>query len=179
MWERSSHARQAVVPVQTELAKRSWASNKPQADLLKEQRELAQKVDAIQKFVGSRVIWTKYTYDISERLPANATLTMFQGVCELEDAAKGKPKKSFNVRAEAPIAEDGTSPKEIDGFLTALRGHPLLQRDFPLVELADIKCTQSTRKEDVPNAVFTVTCLPKTTAPSAAAPKDDAKKAHK
>ncbi len=178
MFGRSHHAQKAIAPVHAELAKRSWAITKQQPDLLKEQRELTQKVDAIQKFVGSRVIWTKYTYDIAGRLPDNATLTMFQGVCELEDPAKGKPKKSFSVRAEAPIGDDGATPKEIDGFLTALRGHPMLQRDFPLVELADIKCTQPTSKDQQPAAMFTVICLPKV-AGASATPKVAAKEAHK
>ncbi len=168
MLGRSHHAEQSIVPVRAELAKRTWANTKSQPDLGKEQRDLSLKVDSIRKFVGSRIIWTTYTHDISERLPENATLTMFQGMCELDDAAKTRPKKSFSIRAEAEIPEDGAMPKEIDVFLTALRGHPLLQRDFPLVELADIKCTQPNRKDQKPTAMFTVLCLPKPTQPSQA-----------
>jgi hypothetical protein len=179
MLGRSHHARKEVAPLRAELAKRSWAVPKQQADLLKEQRDLTQKVDAIQKFVGSRVLWTRYTYDIAGRLPENATLTMFQGVCELDDPTKGKTKKSFSVRAEAPIGDDGATPKEIDGFLTALRGHPMLQQDFPLVELADIKCTQPNTKDKKPTAMFTVVCLPKATTGGPAAPKPAGKEAHK
>jgi hypothetical protein len=90
-------------------------------------------------------------------------LTMFYGLCELENQGKQgviKPKKSFIIRASAPNPEDGSTPKEVDRFLTALRGHPLLQRDFPLVDLADIKFFQPNVKA-APSSLFTVVCLPK------------------
>lgn len=163
MLTRSNGAHKAIAPVQAELAKHSWAVSKQQGDLQKEQQLLSQKVDAVRKFVTSRILWTTYTQDISVRLPATATLKTFQGICELEFSEKlaGKPKKSFVVAAVAPIGEDGTTPKEIDGFLSSLRGHPLLQRDFPLVKLADIKCSQTTKEGTRPDALFTVICLPK------------------
>jgi hypothetical protein len=163
MLSRSGAAQKAIAPVQAELAKHSWAASKPQTDLQNEQQLLTQKVDAIRKFVTSRILWTSYTHDISVRLPTTATLKTFQGICELESSGKmaTKPKKSFIISAAAPISEDGTTPKEIDGFLTALRGHPLLQRDFPVVKLADIKCSQTARNGQRPDALFTVICLPK------------------
>jgi hypothetical protein len=170
------HVQQAVVPVNLELAKRAWAANKSQADLNKEQRELLQQVEAVKKFVSTRVRWTEYTHDVAERLPEKSTLTLFQGMCELEDGGK-KPKKLFTVRAEAPIDSNGTMPTQVDDFLTSLRGDPLLKRDFPNVELTDIKTTQPARKEESATAIFTVLCVPKATA--APAPKAAAAGGHK
>jgi len=178
MLTRSSSAEKAVAPVQAELEKHGWVRHKQQAELQKEKQDLTLKVDAIRKFSVDRIMWTKYTYDISARLPANATLIAFLGICEMDDGgkSKSKPKKSFLVRATAPVAEDGSAPKEIDNFLTALRGHPLLQKDFPLVELADIKRAQAERGKPA-NALFTVLCLPKPT--GAAASPGASKKGNK
>jgi hypothetical protein len=133
-------------------------------DLEKEKKDLEQKVEAVRRFVSSRIIWTSYTHDIASRLPASATLNSFHGLCELEYFGKQKegvlkPKKSFVIRAAAPIAQDGSTPKEIDRFLTALRGHPLLKRDFPEVELAEIKWFQPSVTA-APSALFMIVCLP-------------------
>ncbi|HWA98127.1 MAG TPA: hypothetical protein VG713_06525 [Pirellulales bacterium] len=171
----AQHAEKAIVPVRAELAKRAWANNKPQADLVKEQRELTAKVEAVKKFAGTRILWTKYLQDVADRLPASATLTMLQGMAELDTGGK-RPKKSFTMRAESAINESGVMPSEIDEFLASLRGDPLLKRDFPDIELTDIKTTQPSRKDEVAQAIFTVLCLPKTIAPAAKPPEA---KAHK
>jgi hypothetical protein len=170
----SRHARNAVVPVAAELAKRPWANGRAQADLNKEKTDLTAKVEAIKKFVGSRIRWTEYTHDVSARLPDAATLSLFQGLGELEEGGgKGKAKRSFTLRGEAAVDRDGLMPKEIDDFLVSLRSDPLLKRDFPLVEVSDIKVTQPTRKDEFPMAVFTVLCLPKASAPPPAPPKPE------
>jgi len=159
---RSQKVENALVPVQAQYAKRAWLASMPQAEIQKERQDLEQRVEAVRKFVSTRIIWTAYTHDISTRLPADATMTMFQGLCELETSGKNavKPKKVFTIRASAPIAQDGSTPKEIDGFLTALRDNALLKRDFPIVDLADIKWYQPNVKAAA-NALFTVICLPK------------------
>jgi hypothetical protein len=158
---RSLH--EALVPVRVELGQRAWLEKALPAQLQKEQKELEQKVEAIRRFAGTRIIWTEYTRDIAERLPPTATLISFTGQCEIEVPGKQtaiKPKKSFVVRASALIEEDGTTPKEVDRFLTALREDPLLTRDFPLVSLADIKFFQPNINADA-SSLFTVVCLPK------------------
>ena len=55
-------------------------------------------------------------------------------------------------------------PHEIDGFLNALRNHPLLKNDFPDVVLADIKRFQVFSGAQ-PMASFSVVCLPKAKGP--------------
>jgi hypothetical protein len=173
---------EALVPVRTEITGRAWLTTAQQADIQKERQELSQKVEAIRKFVSTRIIWTLYTHDIAERLPVDATLMMFHGLCELETGKNViKPKKTFTIRASAPITQDGSTPKEIDRFLVALRGDPLLKQDFPIVDLADIKWYQPNVMAPA-TALFTVVCMPKaTSAPKPAQDKDAAKaegKAH-
>ncbi len=59
-------------------------------------------------------------------------------------------------------------PKEIDAYLEQLRADPLMSRDFPLIEIADLKSTQSLGGRVL--ADFTVKCLPKTEALCPVAP---------
>jgi hypothetical protein len=173
----------ALKPVQAENAKREWLSSTPEAQLQTEQKDLEQRVNAISKFVSSRVTWTAYTHDLSQRLPAEATLTVFHGLCELESTGKKesviKPKKQLTFMGVAPIADDGSIPKEVDTFLTALRDDPLLKRDFPVVELDEIKWFQPNITAP-PDALFTVICLPKPmAAPAKSADGKDKGKAGK
>jgi len=152
--------------VQAANARRAWAQSLTPGQLDKEKSDLEQKVRAVEAFLGTRIIWSSYTHDLPARLPANASLLSFHGLCELDvlgtkKATGLKNKKSLALRATAPIAMDGVIPGEIDDFLDTLRGHPLLKHDFPVVELADIKSFQGgTPTKSVAN--FTVICLPKT-----------------
>ena len=165
--------------VRSETGGRHWLGSLTEQQLGKEKQDLEQRVDAIRKFVSTRILWTAYTHDIPSRLPKNSTLNSFHGICELEKKGKKdlniKPKKSFVMRIGAPIAQDGAVPKEVDDFLDSLRGHALLKRDFPMVDLADIKWYQPNVGAQ-PTAYFTVVCLPKQTGssdPSAGPEKTD------
>ena len=51
-------------------------------------------------------------------------------------------------------------PKEIDELLDSLRGDELLHRDFPLIEVADLKRSQKNTGAK-PTVDFSVICLPK------------------
>jgi hypothetical protein len=171
---------QAVAPVTADLAKHGWQRGKPQGELTKERDFLSQRVEAIRKFIGTRVVWARFTSDISGRLPRTANLTGLQGFCELEDGnTKTKSKKSLIVRASAPIAKDGSTPQEIDQFLNTLHDSPLLHRDFPIASLADIKWAEVKRKDSVPEALFTVICLAKPSGPPAAPGEHGGKEEHK
>jgi hypothetical protein len=170
---------EALVPVRVEIAQRAWLEKALQAQLQKEQTDLQQKVEAIRRFAGTRIIWTEYTHDIAERLPPTATLVSFTGQCELETPGKQaavKPKKSFVLRASALIEEDGAVPKEVDRFMTALRDDPLLMRDFPQIVCEDIKHFQPNVTVD-PSVLFTVLCLPKA-AGGSPKPADKSEKTH-
>jgi hypothetical protein len=166
----------AYTAVQSETVGRHWLKSLSEPQLQNEKKELELRVDGMRKFLDTRIIWTAYTHDLPSRLPDNATINSFQGVCEMEkkgrkDDQAMKPKKSILLRINAPIADNGAAPKEIDGFLDALRGHELLKREFPLVELADIKWFQPVMNAR-PTAFFTVVCLPKPTGRGAAAKTD-------
>lgn len=164
-----NHSYQAVRAQNAEIA---WAASPSEAQLETEKKDLEQKAAAVRKFLESRVIWTSYTRDIATRLPTNSVLTSFQGTCELgasgdKKGGNAKPKKSLVLRGAAPMADGGAMPPEIDEFLESLRGHPLLRRDFPVVELADLKQSPA-RSQAAPAASFSVVGQPRA---NKAAPK--------
>jgi hypothetical protein len=162
--DRSSALYANYLKVQAENERYNWAGSITIAELDKEKKDLERKTDAFRSFVGTRVLWSKYTSDISERLPDNITLSSMHGVHELETVQKGiavsGAKPSFILRASTPLGSDGAVPPEIDAFLSSLKRNPLLRRDFPNIELTDIK---STRVAEISKskATFTIVCLPK------------------
>ncbi len=167
--------------IRSETDGRHWLTSRTQQQLDKEKQELEQRVDSIRKFLSTRVVWSTYTHDIPRQLPENSTLNSFHGVCETEkkgrkDDKSSKPKNTFTMRIGAPITSEGAVPKEVDEFLDALRDNESLKRDFPLVELADIKWFQPFIGAQ-PTAFFTVVCLPKPT--NAGAPAMPAEKSTK
>jgi hypothetical protein len=57
-----------------------------------------------------------------------------------------------------PIAPNGSMPQEIDALLSALRNDPLLQKDFPQIDLGGIRRSQSYGSQST--AELTVVCQP-------------------
>jgi hypothetical protein len=158
------NVQEARAAVQAENSRHECLASAGVGALEKERKDLHQRVEAVRKFLESRILWTPYTHDLPARLPAQAYLTSVHGLCELTDQGKKKeatikPKKSFVLRGAAPISPDGSIPKDIDALLTAVRNHPLLKRDFPIVQLSDIKRIQSLGGAQ-PMVNFTVICLP-------------------
>jgi hypothetical protein len=150
--------------VREQNAQHAWAASLRKPQLEKEKRDLQQQVAAVRKFLNGRVTWTDYIRDVSDYLPSNLFLTSFEGRSKLGSAknkkAKSGPEKSLVLRGAASMAEDGSVPQEIDQFLNAVREHPSLRDEFPVVELADLK--QSRRGTDETLlASFTITCVPK------------------
>jgi hypothetical protein len=134
------------------------------AHVEQDEKALEQKVDAVCKFLDSRILWTSYTYEISQRLPPNSRLRLFQGLNALDVGGKqgsGNLKKLLLLRATALYAGDNVIPHEIDEFLNALRNDKLLKHDFASVELADIKRAEGLTGRGQPEATFTVVCSPK------------------
>jgi hypothetical protein len=150
--------------VETQNAQHLWLESVTDAQLEQEKQDLTQRVATIHKFLESRIPWTTYEREIAGCLPDGVFLTAFQGDCELQHGGrartKGKPKKSLVIRGSLSLPEDGSVPEEIDLLLDTLRAHPLLKRDFPIVELADLKQNQR-RDGDAPMASFTIVCSPK------------------
>jgi hypothetical protein len=137
--------------------------------LQNEKKDLEEKIAVVQKFLDTRVAWSAYLRDISTRLPANIVLDSLEGKSPL-DCGGRTPKKAFALRATVPPAKDGSTPREIDTFLNALRNHPLFRRDFGSPELTDITRSQAFGKTGPAGASFTIVCVP-----SAAGPVRDVK----
>jgi len=161
---RSSSLQESWAALQVRNAENPRTASMQEAQLEKEKTDLQQKVAAVQKFLGSRMLWTAYERHLAECLPANAFLTSFQGACELgtpdQQRGQGKPKQSLVVQGTVLLRQKGLMPQEIDVFLDRLRASPILKRDFPVIELAALKPGQSLADE-TPTASFTVLCLPK------------------
>lgn len=154
-----------------------WATGTRTLAIEKERKTLADELGAVEKFLGTRVVWSDYLLDLPTRLPPNACLMGMLGTYEMQDLmAKSVTKRvnrSLTLRAMARFADHGSAPREIDSFLESLRSVDLLKRDFPTVNLAEIKW----RKEGLGEvAMFTIIALPKEKAPGGEEPAGPAKK---
>ncbi len=129
------------------------ASGEPDR-LEKDKKAMENKVGAIRNFLGSRIAWTAYTRDISVRLPANAVLSGFNGRSPLD--ATGKAARSFQLRGTAPLSENGSTPYEIEAFLSAIQNDPLWKRDFASI-VTDIKLPMDSKKK-LAKVDFTINC---------------------
>jgi hypothetical protein len=78
------------------------------------------------------------------------------------------------ISLTSPIPRTGSMPQEIDGFLRTLRNDPLVSKEFPKVELADLRWTQVSGKP--PSANFNVVCQPLKAPPAKAKPGEATKK---
>ena len=150
--------------IKAQNAKHTWMASMQDAQLEVEKRDLQEKAAAIRKFLDGRIRWTSYQRDLAASIPPEVFFTSFHGTCELPSNSKkrgrGDPKKSLILRGAVSIPQDGFVPQEIDRLLEMLREHPMLNRDFPVVELAELKQFQYAA-DDVPLASFTVVCSPK------------------
>ncbi len=176
---RSSHLDKSYSVVSKAIGEHVWLESLDEQDLEKEKKDLSLKVEAVRKFLGTRVVWTSYVRDIPTRLPKNVSMNGMDGMCDLEVSGKKKEsgmkqKKSFILRLSAPLTKEGKMPKEIDDFIGSLRVHPLLNRDFPTVQMRDLTRFQPLANS-APSATFSIFCSPKA---EKAAPKPDPEAAH-
>lgn len=149
---------QANSMLQVECSQHKCLGSADAGRLEKERKELADKVEAVRGFLESRICWSAYTNDVSTQLPVNAVLDVLEGTSSLAVGGKPSSKRSFVLRANAPLGQDGGMPREIDTILNGLRKDPVLNRDFGVIEIADIRRASGNRT--VPLASFTITCLP-------------------
>ena len=162
--------------IRAEAARFPWLAKVADPKLEKERKDLEQRVRTVETFLSERIIWTAYAQDVSTQLPESILLRSFSGQCEARTKKEGnKPKKSYILKLAAPIAQGDGIPEEIDAYLGALRVHPLLRRDFPIVELGDLRWSQSASGKKAV-AEFTVICLPKLDKAPAGPPAAEAKK---
>jgi Tfp pilus assembly protein PilN len=159
--------------VKRQNASYKWAAKMRTADIETEKKALQAEVSAVENFLTTRIIWSNYLRDLPTRLPRNACLTDIIGEFEIEDASKKKRQRKasrdLTLRGMAQFANRGSAPKEIDAFLESLREVSLLKKDFPLVNLAEIKW----RKEGAQDiALFTVLAVPPEKAKPSASKKE-------
>ncbi len=161
--------------VRTQLTSFSWLKNQDQAKLDAEKKGLQGKLKVLEAFRGNRVGWSVVLRTVAAAEPENTTIRGLTGEAEVEATGKSgmtKPKKQLIVNFATPMSEDGSVPREIDGFLAALRGEPMLKRHFPLIEVSGLKANPSKRGEQ-PFASYSVVCLPKAEASKAPAVTKD------
>jgi Tfp pilus assembly protein PilN len=154
----------ACLALRTQNAQHLWMESLDEQQLEKERNDLKQKVAAVRKFLDSRITWTSHQRTLAACLPDNTFLTSLQGACKLSSSGKGtsraNPDNSLVLRGAVSVPEEGPVPREIDRLLDTLRAHPILTRDFPVVEMADLKQMKSANDGSA-LASFTVVCVPK------------------
>jgi hypothetical protein len=138
------------------------------SDLMTEKKVLTEKVKALHGFLNTRIPWATYTRDIATLLPPNVRINQFTGVCALPNAKSGGggSKQSLRLVGEAAVVKEGKTPPEVGNLLVMLRNHPRIKRDFPNIQLSDVKQGQSKAGKDsvaMPAANFSIVCLPDNT----------------
>jgi hypothetical protein len=133
--------------------------------LEKDKKAMEDKVAAVRNFTRSRIQWTTYLRDISERFPANAELDGFSGRNALDCSGSGKVASgAFDLRGTAPLSADGAIPQNIDVFLGELSKDPLWKRDFASM-VTEIKLPAGARKDqpagkkEQPKIDFSIVCV--------------------
>jgi hypothetical protein len=132
--------------------------------LEKDKKALEEKIAAIRNFAGSRVLWTTYTRDISERLPSNADLAVFNGRNALDCSGKSKAASGgFELRGTAPLSAEGAIPHNIDAFLGELAKDPLWNREFPTIateiKLPPVNKERRSGVAEQPKIDFSILCV--------------------
>ena len=117
----------------------------------------------MEAFRGNRVGWSVLLRTVAAAVPETTTIKGLSGEAEVESNSRSgstKPKKQLVINFATPMAEDGSVPREIDGFLAALRADPAIKRHFPLIEVSGLKANTSKRGER-PFASYSIVCLPR------------------
>ncbi len=145
--------------------------------LEKQRKAASEKLDVVRSFVDTRIRWSWYVRDLSERLPRTAEIITLSG---RNPVSTGKKKKastgSLELRGTAPLAANGGIPHDVSAFLRTLQRDPLWKRDFTSVD-TEIKLPLA-GKDPRPVVDFTVSCLRKH-APARSSKSTGAKKGKK
>jgi hypothetical protein len=150
--------------VDTQLRSFSWLKREDkQAKLDDDKKALQERLKAVESFEGKRVRWSAVLRSVATAAPESTTVTSLSGEAELETTTKGapaKPKKQLIANFSTPMAEEGSVPPEIEGFLAALRGDATLTRHFPLIEVSGFKANSGKGARQAYTS-YSVVCLPK------------------
>jgi len=164
MWQKTSELARNCSSLKRQNSTYKWAVSKRTKVISKERQDLLAETEAVQKFISTRVIWSDYLRDLPTRLPPNVSLSNIWAMCEYRESGKEeaggrkKTSRSLSLRGMTLFEKGKASPKEIESFLDSLRKVELLKRDFPQVQLSEIKWRREGRSEV---AAFTVLALSK------------------
>jgi len=138
-----------------------WLKHQDQAKLDSEKKALQERLKVVEAFRGNRVGWSVPLRTIAAAAPESTIITGLSGDAEVEMTSKSlKSKKQLIVNFATPMSEDGSMPREIDGFLASLRAEPTLKRHFPLIEVSGLKANPGKQGQH-PFVSYSVVCLPK------------------
>jgi hypothetical protein len=149
--------------VRTGLKAFSWLKDQNQPQLETEKKAVQERLNAIETFRSGRAAWSAALRTLAADAPANTVMNSLEGGSPVETKSKGgsaQAKKKLVVNFTAPMSEDGSPPPEIHGFLATLRKEPALTRNFPLIEVTDIKANPA-RDGGRPSASFSLVGLPR------------------
>jgi Tfp pilus assembly protein PilN len=156
MWQKASKFARSYNILRQQDSLYAWANNKQTEDIAKEREDLLAETVAVSGFLSSRIIWSDYLRVLPTQLPTNISLSRISATCEFEESGKESGgKRSLSFAGTTLFGEGRAAPEDIGAFMDSLRKVELLQRDFPQIELAEIRH----RSKD--QATFTVLALPK------------------
>ena len=155
----SNHRLKAVVGGLNAFA---WLKNQDQPKLDAEKNAIQERLKAVGVFRDTRVKWSGSFRTIAASMPESTIITSLSGDAEIESGSKSgtaRGKKKLIVSFETPLADNGSLPQEIDGFLAALRADATLKRHFPLVEVSGFRSTPI-KAGGRASTSYSVVCLP-------------------
>jgi hypothetical protein len=150
----------------------SWLKDQDQAKLDDEKKSVQERLKAIETFRSGRANWSASLRTIAAAAPKSTIITSLSGDAPVEAKSKSgasSSKKQLTISFTTPMSEDGSLPRELDGFLATLRGEPALTRNFPLVEVTGLR-SNPTRDGDRPSASFSIVGLPRSGTPPKSEP---------
>jgi hypothetical protein len=156
-------AKARLKAVSTELSSFSWLKQQDQAKLDAEKNTIQERLKIVDSFRRNRVGWSVVLRAVAAAAPNSTVITGLSGIAQVEATSKSATsqlKKQLIVQFATPMPEDGAMSREIDGFVTALRGEPALKRHFPLIEVTGYT-TNAGQQGKHPFTSYSVVCLPK------------------
>lgn len=143
----------------------AWLEDQNQDKLDAEKKTLQERVQSIQTFQRTSVDWSAQLRTIGAAAPEATVVTSVTGESEVPASGKSsvnKPKKQLVVSFATTMPEDGTMPRELDGFIAGLREESVLKRHFPLIDVSGLRAAPPTQRTGRPLAQYSIVCLPRT-----------------
>jgi hypothetical protein len=129
---------------------------------------LRDQVGAVQRFLGTRMIWSELLGELPQRLPQDVRIAALWGEEELGSGGKakeGSPKKQkqrvlMDMTSSFPL--DVPAPPELELVLQSVRQMESISARYPDVKLASLRLDNNRRKDATEDsAKFSILCLPK------------------